>query len=496
MAPEGASVSNKPRLVSFSAFRGFDPSDLMERYVRQVMTLIHAQTRSDGIVLDLSHCVLIKDSHLVHLLAEDSPFVPSPKVTASRTKLVGVKLDFCNLITDKGLTALLTAHLPHIRLLSLRCVRSEKFTGAPFAQALSPDLWPKLKCALVDFSSITLEACNAVVEMLASRRLESTSPVSQEDVSKGPPWFSFLGSQASKSYMESIGARHLVARLNQALNSGNPSDLRSLKDAADTESLMTDYGPLAEYVSGRGGQYIMNLPVTSCTSEEGGVNVWTLPISLALLNGDPAFVEALVECGAEVDIVDHLGKSPLYRAVSSGNVEVCKYLLEHGVDITPLNITLPTPMNAAVMTKNITITRMLIEYGYPFNLRCPGFKAFKSPLHVAAELPNERLIHDLLDWGADPNLDQNTGNTALHYAAEGGQLECAKLMLRYGCEVDVQNYAMQSPLHLACHENELEIVEYLLCTGSDFLDLADANNETPLVTAIQTRNDRVALRII
>lgn len=58
------------------------------------------------------------------------------------------------------------------------------------------------------------------------------------------------------------------------------------------------------------------MPVTCPTSEEGGVNVRTLPISVAVLNGKLEMVKVLNKYGAELDVIDHLGKSPLFRAIS------------------------------------------------------------------------------------------------------------------------------------------------------------------------------------
>eukprot|EP01054_Gregarina_sp_Poly1_P008683 Gregarina_sp_Poly_1__8682@NODE_517_length_7789_cov_181_285159_g84_i1_p1_GENE_NODE_517_length_7789_cov_181_285159_g84_i1NODE_517_length_7789_cov_181_285159_g84_i1_p1_ORF_typecomplete_len885_score121_99Ank_4/PF13637_6/8_4e10Ank_4/PF13637_6/12Ank_4/PF13637_6/0_0025Ank_4/PF13637_6/3_8e02Ank_4/PF13637_6/4_3e15Ank_2/PF12796_7/1_7e08Ank_2/PF12796_7/9e06Ank_2/PF12796_7/5_9e02Ank_2/PF12796_7/4_4e03Ank_2/PF12796_7/6_8e13Ank_5/PF13857_6/0_0001Ank_5/PF13857_6/0_00099Ank_5/PF13857_6/10Ank_5/PF13857_6/0_048An len=416
------------RVARFSSLRGFDGQLIVERLLRAVLVSLNPNVRAEGVELDLSHCVNIKDSQLAFLVTTSPHFVPSPQPDSKShfTKLTGLRLDFCPQLTDKGVGALLSAHLPHLGSLSLRCVRSQALNGSAFIDGLTPTLWPKFRRLNVDFTSFSLEAVSAVAEFITERATSRTNKDAAQEHGDGVasahvpahssallPSISFVGSWASKCYLEAVGAKHLIKALAMALNSGNPAEVTEVSERAQQEidQLVLnrlDVDPLAPYVIGQGSKMLMNVPVTCPTSEEGGVNVWTLPISVAVLNGRIDVVAALTKAGAEIDVVDHLGKSPLVRAVASGNYEMTKYLLGLGVQLTPYNVLGPSALNVAIEKRDIRIARLLLEREFPLNLKCPAVKMFKSPLHVACEVADEALIHSLLDWGANPNTLSGT----------------------------------------------------------------------------------------
>lgn len=429
------------RVIRFSSLRGFDGQLIVERLLKMVLASLNPNVRSEGIELDLSNCVGIRDAQLAYLVTTSPHFVPSPQPDAKSlfTKLTALRLDFCPQVSDKGIAALLSAHLPHLGSLSLRCIRSQALNGSAFIDGLTPTLWPKFRRLNVDFTSFSLEALTAIAEFITERSTAKTVREAEvsaaaahhgtpnETTQAAPPTLvghshgtaaptpaiSFVGSWASKCYLEAIGAKHLIKALALALNACNPAEVAEVSERAQQEidqlvlgRLLTD--PLAPYVVGQGSKLLMNVPVTCPTSEEGGVNVWTLPISVAVLNGRIDVVDALTKAGAEIDVVDHLGKSPLVRAVASGDYEMTKYLLGLGVQMTPHNVLGPSALNVAIERRDIRIARLLLEKEFPLNLKCPAVKTFKSPLHVACEVADEALIHSLLDWGANPNTISGT----------------------------------------------------------------------------------------
>lgn len=56
------------------------------------------------------------------------------------------------------------------------------------------------------------------------------------------------------------------------------------------------------------------------------------PLQLAAMHNKPLCLTALLECGANVNAVDHKGATALHSAAFQGFHEVCKILLEHGGD--------------------------------------------------------------------------------------------------------------------------------------------------------------------
>ena len=76
----------------------------------------------------------------------------------------------------------------------------------------------------------------------------------------------------------------------------------------------------------------------------------------------------------------------------------------------------------------------------------------------------------LIDTGeANVNGDRNFWNTALHYASTLGCLEIAELLTSSGADVNITNFNGETALHIAAGSiySHLEIVQLLLCQGAD-----------------------------
>lgn len=75
----------------------------------------------------------------------------------------------------------------------------------------------------------------------------------------------------------------------------------------------------------------------------------------------------------------------------------------------------------------------------------PQLLNFKDPLKrnllcIAARNGHATICEYLINKGVPVNEIQHTGNTALHYAANYGQLEVVKLLLNYGANTNIKNY--------------------------------------------------------
>jgi len=69
-------------------------------------------------------------------------------------------------------------------------------------------------------------------------------------------------------------------------------------------------------------------------------------------------------------------------------------------------------------------------------------------LHLAAGAGNLKLLHALLDKGADVNIQSDNGSTALHYASTFGQSKMINELLSVGADPCISNDKGELPLHL------------------------------------------------
>lgn len=70
-------------------------------------------------------------------------------------------------------------------------------------------------------------------------------------------------------------------------------------------------------------------------------------LHMAARRGSVAIAEALLDCGAAIDVKDSLGDTPLRRAVNCGKIDVARLLLSRGADIRSKGNKGLTPLSAA-----------------------------------------------------------------------------------------------------------------------------------------------------
>jgi hypothetical protein len=76
------------------------------------------------------------------------------------------------------------------------------------------------------------------------------------------------------------------------------------------------------------------------------------------------------------------------------------------------------------------------------------------------------------------------GNTLLHLAVKSGSLECAKMLLNRGVDINVKDMDMNTPLHFAAKLKSSHCLEYLLKSGAEVCERNTSRN-TPLHFAAQ-----------
>jgi ankyrin repeat protein len=67
----------------------------------------------------------------------------------------------------------------------------------------------------------------------------------------------------------------------------------------------------------------------------------------------------------------------------------------------------------------------------------------------------------LLEYGADPNTQDEYGDTPLHKAASEGRVEVVELLLVYGADPTVKDEDGRTPLDLARVKGRREVVSVI-----------------------------------
>ena len=104
------------------------------------------------------------------------------------------------------------------------------------------------------------------------------------------------------------------------------------------------------------------------------------------------------------------------------------------------------------------------------------------------------IIETLLNAGADPNVTDNEGHTALLYSVLHACPNIVKLLVDYKADPNIHPNDY-SPLRLLAQEEDHEIVSYLLDAGAN-PNVLDYKGDTPLIIACHNGNKSVVLKLL
>jgi len=88
-----------------------------------------------------------------------------------------------------------------------------------------------------------------------------------------------------------------------------------------------------------------------------------------------------------------------------------------------------------------------------------------TPLMLATIFDAKKAIVELFRRGAEPNVVNKEGNTALHWASRENELLC-KILLQTGANINFQNKSGKTALMIAAKFGRIKVVRFLLQSGA------------------------------
>jgi ankyrin repeat protein len=189
----------------------------------------------------------------------------------------------------------------------------------------------------------------------------------------------------------------------------------------------------------------------------------------AAANRNVTVVKYLVSIGADVNVRNSNGGTPLHRAAwNDSNVEVLRYLVSQGADINIRNRDGRTPLDIA---RNNGHTEM-VQFLESVQVSSAGSQSFRSSFSNIFEATRHGTVQDVeyfLKNGVDVNINTGQRCTPLHIAARYNRLENAKYLVSQGADVHAINGRNATPRDDAVSAGHTEMVAYLdsVIAGAD-----------------------------
>jgi ankyrin repeat protein len=194
-----------------------------------------------------------------------------------------------------------------------------------------------------------------------------------------------------------------------------------------------------------------------------------------LLRGDGrvySVVRALLQGGADPNIVDSHGDSPLTCDIY--DIGITKMLLQHGANPNKHSHLYGHPLGLVTCdnARNREVMALLLSHGADPNTI---LRRGKSVLADTCAMGNVGGVQMLLKYGADPNYRESvSSNTALHYACEHFYTEIVKMLLDKGADPHAVNIEGQTPLlcikssvkGLGSSADEAQVVKLMVAAGA------------------------------
>uniref|UniRef100_A0A9J8A3C5 Neurogenic locus notch homolog protein 1 n=1 Tax=Cyprinus carpio carpio TaxID=630221 RepID=A0A9J8A3C5_CYPCA len=157
---------------------------------------------------------------------------------------------------------------------------------------------------------------------------------------------------------------------------------------------------------------------------------------------------------------DRTGETALHLAARYARSDAAKRLLESCADANVQDNMGRTPLHAAVAADAQGVFQILIRN------RATDLDARMhdgtTPLILATRLAVEGMVEELINCHADPNAIDDSGKSALHWAAAVNNVDAAVVLLKNGANKDLQNNKEETPLFLAAREGSYETAKVLL----------------------------------
>jgi ankyrin repeat protein len=264
----------------------------------------------------------------------------------------------------------------------------------------------------------------------------------------------------------------LTPLLAAARTEDHDAAVRLVKQGADVNATEADGTSALHWAAHFGDTELARVLLAAGADAKAANRYGMTPLQEAAVGGDAALVEALLAAGADPNAVLPEGETVLMTAARTGAPQVLRVLLARGADAGARDHWYgETALIWAAVDDHADAVRVLVEHGADVNARSARMEYASrragqsilplgewTPLMYAARENAHAAGEALIAAGADLNLVDPDGATALVIAILNAHYEFAELLLRAGADPNVvDEVAGMGPLYAAADMHRLAV---------------------------------------
>ena len=200
------------------------------------------------------------------------------------------------------------------------------------------------------------------------------------------------------------------------------------------------------------------------------------------------FLNFIENIGMDFQLLDKAKRSTMHYACQAGNLYAVKWLWIHGVPLDNKDRIGLTPLMLACQCGHDDIVDFLIENKADENKlftlkKYPGKFKTRTLLHFACESNNAKLVNRFIKFGVN-NLSFD--GTPLNIISKTKCVEGAKILIENGADPNIQSESGEFPIISASRTGNLEMITVLYEAGARIDVLFD--NNSPLKISLEQKH--------
>lgn len=207
---------------------------------------------------------------------------------------------------------------------------------------------------------------------------------------------------------------------------------------------------------------------------------------VAIRNRNYKAVEVLCVCGADANVRNRKGVTPIAAASHQGIVDIMQVLLRHGALVNAVNASGSTPLIQAAHFGHYDAVSLLLANGAN-----PDFANMKgtTSLMRSAQEGHTLICKALLETKLVNVNDKNhEGMNALMLASQRGHGDTVRILVEHGAAIDERTSQGSTALMLACKRGHEEVVKVLISMGAEIY-IRDGRGRSAWDTAVKREHD-------